>query len=54
MIRTTDDIFGNLEELHALHSRSLLPKMCESGANMQSLAKTFTDHCPDICKLYRR
>ena len=43
-----------MAELHRLHADSLLPKLCKCGANLQTLAKTFVDHCPEICKQYRR
>ena len=49
-----EDIFGNIEDVFAFHSQSLLPELERYGENSQMIARTFIDLSKDMERIYSR
>ena len=49
-----EDIFGNIEDVFAFHSQSLLPELERCGENSQMIARTFIDLSKDMERIYSR
>ena len=49
-----EDIFGNIEDVFAFHSHSLLPELERCGENSQMIARTFIDLSKDMERIYSR
>ena len=49
-----EDIFGNMENVFAFHSESLLPELERCGEDGQMIAKTFMDSSKEMERIYTR
>ena len=49
-----EDIFGNMENVFAFHSESLLPELERCGEDGQMIARTFMDTSKEMERIYTR
>ena len=48
----TEQIFGNIEEIQALHNESLLPELRQCGARADFIAETFLNFSGQLTRAY--
>ena len=49
-----EDIFGNMENVFAFHSESLLPELERCGEDGQMISRTFMDNSKEMERIYTR